>query len=103
MNRSAPRNRRVASTLVCVLPLVCVLARAPLAESADISPRVINGTVDPAYGRAAVAIETPDTYCTAGLWKPKVLVTAAHCVIVEGKKGLLARSCGFGVVGAFRR
>jgi hypothetical protein len=87
MNCSANRTRRVTSSLVCVLPLVCVLALAPPVESADITPRVINGTAEPIYGRAAVAIETPETYCTAGLWKPRVLVTAAHCVIGEGRKG----------------
>ena len=78
---------RVTSTLVCVMPFIGVLARAPPAESVDITPRVINGTAEPVYGRAAVAIETPESYCTAGLWKPRVLVTAAHCVIGEGRKG----------------
>ncbi len=86
MNRSTQSTGRVTSTLVCVLTFVCVLALAPPVESAGITPRVINGTVEPVYGRAAVAIETPDSYCTAGLWKPRVLVTAAHCVIEEGKK-----------------
>jgi hypothetical protein len=87
MNRSAHRIGRVTSSLVSVLPFVCILALAPPVESADITPRVINGTAEPFYGRAAVAIETPETYCTAGLWKPRVLVTAAHCVIGEGRKG----------------
>jgi len=87
MRGSVHRNRRVTSTLVCVIPFIFVLALAPHTASADITPRVINGMSDPAYGRAAVAIETPDRYCTAGLWKPRVLVTAAHCVIEEGKKG----------------
>lgn len=48
---------------------------------------MINGTGSPAYAAAAVAIETSGSYCTAGLWKQRVLVTAAHCVSKEGKKG----------------
>lgn len=77
----------MGSAAACVLPLVCALALAPTAESAGLAPRVINGTAAPAYAGAAVAIETPDSYCTAGLWKPRVLITAAHCVSEEGKKG----------------
>jgi len=83
--RSATNRGRSAA--ICVLPLICALALAPSAESAGVTPRVINGTGSPAYAAAAVAIETPDSYCTAGLWKPRVLVTAAHCVSQEGKSG----------------
>lgn len=78
---------RVKHAAVCLLPLLCALALAPSAESASFSPRVINGAGSPAHAAASVAIETPDSYCTAGLWKPRVLITAAHCVSKEGKKG----------------
>ena len=81
------RAKRATFAAVWILPIVCVLVLAPSAHSAAVTPRVINGTGSPAYAAAAVAIETSGSYCTAGLWKPRVLVTAAHCVSEEGKKG----------------
>ena len=77
----------VKSAAVGIVPALFVLLLAPTAHSASLTPRVINGTGSPAFAAAAVAIETPDGYCTAGLWKPRVLITAAHCVREEGKKG----------------
>jgi hypothetical protein len=35
----------------------------------------------------AVRVDLPgdlQTACTGGLWKPKIVVTAAHCVVAEG-------------------
>lgn len=90
-------TKRMRSTVICVVPLLCVLTLAPSAESANLIPRVINGTAAPAYAGAAVAIETPDSYCTAGLWKPRVLITAAHCVSEEGKKGSIIAPSGLSV------
>lgn len=80
-------KNRVSASAVCAAPLICAFVLAPSAEAAGVTPRVINGTVSPVYSAAAVAIETPDNTCTAGLWKPRVLITAAHCVSEEGKKG----------------
>ena len=82
-----PATYRARSAAACVVPLLSFLVLAPSAEAAGVTPRVINGTVSPAYAAAAVAIETSDNTCTAGLWKPRVLITAAHCVSEEGKKG----------------
>jgi len=73
-------HRRIAAGLVS--PLVIVLL-APSAHSSAFTPRVINGVASPPYAAASVAIETSDSYCTAGLWKPRILITAAHCVTDE--------------------
>jgi hypothetical protein len=32
------------------------------------------------------------TACTGGLWKPKIVVTAAHCVVTEGTSDVVAAS-----------
>lgn len=85
MRLTTHRVRRIASVAACVLPVLGALVLAPSADSAGLAPRVINGTATPAFAAASVAIETPDSYCTAGLWKPRVLITAAHCVSKEGK------------------
>ncbi|MCF8530720.1 MAG: trypsin-like serine protease, partial [Candidatus Nanopelagicales bacterium] len=64
---------------------------APLsAESAPITPqpRIYGGT--PATGNpgvAALAINTGSSWsgsCSAAVWKPRILLTAAHCVTADG-------------------
>jgi hypothetical protein len=65
-------------------PFLLALLLAPSAQSQGLIPRVINGAGSPPYAAASVAIETTGDYCTAGLWKPRILITAAHCVTDAG-------------------
>ena len=78
-------HRRIAAGLMS--PFVIALLLAPSAHSSALTPRVINGLDSPPYAAASVALETSDSYCTAGLWKPRILITAAHCVTDEENKG----------------
>lgn len=81
-------HRRVTAGLLSVLVIVILLA--PSAHSSAITPRVINGVASPPYAAASVAIETSDGYCTAGLWKPRILITAAHCITDEDDHALVS-------------
>lgn len=81
-------HRRIAAGLLS--PLVIVILLAPFAHASALTPRVINGVASPPYAAASVAIETSDSYCTAGLWKPRILITAAHCVTNEDKPALVS-------------
>ncbi len=80
-------HRRIAAGLMS--PFVIALLLAPSAHSSALTPRVINGLDSPPYAAASVALETSDSYCTAGLWKPRILITAAHCVTDEGNHALV--------------
>lgn len=82
MTRS-PGSRHLRISAGLLSPLVIVLLLAPSAGSSAINPRVINGVGSPPWAAASVAIETSDSYCTAGLWKSRILITAAHCVTDE--------------------
>lgn len=68
-----------------------------VAQQPTIAPRVIAGDPASPYAAGSVAIETPDSYCTAGLWKPRILITAAHCVKEEGKGGAGVPAAAFTV------
>jgi len=46
----------------------------------EVSPRVIGGIPNPPLATAAVAFETSTFACTASLWRPRLLATAAHCL-----------------------
>lgn len=76
-----------AGSLTGVVALCLPVSSAALAQGAPI-PRVMGGS--PALGdRVAVAIimregDSWPKVCTAVLWKPRVLLTAAHCVTKSG-------------------
>ena len=76
-----------AMALVSVLG-IGIPASGPAMAQVEPKPRVMGGT--PAIGdRVAVAIimregERWPKVCTAVLWKPRVLLTAAHCVTKAG-------------------
>lgn len=75
----------------CATCTVLLLATGPgaMAASAEPSrPRVMGGT--PALGSGAVAAiimrngDAWSTVCSAALWKPRILLTAAHCLTKPG-------------------
>lgn len=43
-------------------------------------PGVIGGTPGSPLASAAVALELGDSECTGSLWRPRIVITAAHCV-----------------------
>lgn len=49
-------------------------------HATDSTPRVINGQQGHPLSGASVHIDTDEADCTAGLWKPQILVTAGHCL-----------------------
>lgn len=86
------RNRlRVLVAAGCATWTAFLLATGPgaLEASAESArPRVMGGTPAPGNG-AVVAIimrngDTWSTVCSAALWKPRVLLTAAHCLTKPG-------------------
>ena len=90
MTARFPRSthRRIAAGLLS--PLVIGILLPPSAYASALTPRVINGVASPPYAAASVAIETSGSYCTAGLWKPRILITAAHCVTNEDSPALVS-------------
>ena len=77
-------TRRLLAAVVASVGLLALLTSP---ARADVQPRVINGTPGSPLAPASVAIETDDGECTAALWKPRILVTAAHCVHADEKDG----------------
>ena len=74
------RRRSLACALVSGITLA-LLATAPVgATEPDVQPRVINGDLNPPLSGAAVALETSFGACSASLWKPRIVATAAHCL-----------------------
>ena len=94
MTRS-PGSRHLRISAGVLSPLVIVLLLAPSVRSSTFTPRVINGDASPPYAAASVAIKTSDGYCTAGLWKSRILITAAHCVTDEDKDALVTAPSDF--------
>ena len=90
-----PRSsqRRIAAGLMS--PFVIALLLAPSAHSSSFTPRVINGDASPPYAAASVAIRTSGGDCTAGLWKSRILITAAHCVTDGDKDALVTAPSDF--------
>lgn len=85
------RTLRVSAAIVAALTF---LAGAPIAaqpSAPDVTPRIYGGT--PATGNPGVAflgIKTStvwDRVCSAVVWKPRVLLTAAHCVTPSNSSG----------------
>jgi len=80
--------------LVLVTALGLALATGPLAQAAtEPTPRVMGGA--PAVGdQVAVGIIMRDgdrwpKVCTAALWKPRILLTAAHCLTKSGTSNVV--------------
>ncbi len=78
-----PHRRRTLLTVLVVGASICLAAPAAAATTGP-TPKVINGSLGSPLAAASVALETTTGYCTAGLWKPRILVTAAHCINGDG-------------------
>ena len=81
-----------AGTL-CLTALIGTPASATILTSA---PTVIGGQPDHPWSGAAVYFETSfgadGSSCTGALWKPQVIVTAAHCVMEEAGDPIVSPS-----------
>jgi len=81
-----------AGTL-CLTALIGTPASATILTSV---PTVIGGLPDHPWSGAAVYFETSfgadSSSCTGALWKPQVIVTAAHCVIEEAGDPIVSPS-----------
>ncbi len=75
------------STIGCVMSLAAASLLAPpsAATGPVVTPKVINGQSGHPWSGASVYFEAgegDETFsCTGGLWKPQIIVTAAHCVM----------------------
>jgi len=81
-----------AGTL-CLTALIGTPASATILTSV---PTVIGGLPDHPWSGAAVYFETSfgadSSSCTGALWKPQVIVTAAHCVMEEAGDPIVSPS-----------
>ena len=73
--------KKITTILLAIFPLFIGLFQAP-------ANAVVGGT-DATGSGFVVAIRVDlggnlQTACTGGLWKPKIVITAAHCVVEEG-------------------
>lgn len=81
--------KKLSSATVAVLALFMGLLGSP-------ANAVVGGTDATGSGFVvAVRVDLPgnlQTACTGGLWKPKIVITAAHCVVAEGTSDVAAAS-----------
>ena len=73
--------KKISSVFIAIFPLFIGLFSTP-------ANAVVGGADATGSGFVvAVRVDLPgdlQTACTGGLWKPKIVVTAAHCVVTEG-------------------
>jgi len=95
----------MAAAALAACLVVAFSSANPGAAQPLATPRVINGVGGHPYAAAAVAIETPDSYCTASLLAPRLLITAAHCINGDGggAAGVAARDIDVFTPGGDRR
>ncbi len=91
--REAVKLGRPAFVTLLSAALIAMAVGAS-APAQAVVPRVINGDPPGALTPAAVALEiddTPDTSegCTGTLWRPRIIITAAHCVSVGETQNLV--------------
>jgi hypothetical protein len=90
--------RQFSTLLSAIFSLVTLWLVAPAAQAA--APLVINGTPGSPLSAAAVALELGDSNCTGSLWRPRIIITAAHCVSAEGKPTVRAEDISVYAPGA---
>ena len=79
--------KKLSSAAVAVFALFMGLLGSPANAIVGGSDATGSGFV------VAVRVDLPgnlQTACTGGLWKPKIVVTAAHCVVAEGTSNVVA-------------
>jgi len=73
-----------------------LLASPSAAKNPSVAPSVINGQSGHPWNGASVYLEIDTagngSACTGGLWKPQVIVTAAHCVMETVSSPIVATS-----------
>jgi secreted trypsin-like serine protease len=73
--------KKISSAFIAIFTLFIGLISTP-------ANAVVGGTDATGSGFVvAIRVDLPgdlQTACTGGLWKPKIVVTAAHCVVAEG-------------------
>ena len=75
------------STIGCAMSLAAAPLLAPQSAATGpvVTPKVINGQSGHPWSGASVYFEAGEgdevSACTGGLWKPQIIVTAAHCVM----------------------
>jgi hypothetical protein len=73
--------KKISSSFISIFALLIGLFPTP-------ANAVVGGTDATGSGFVvAIRVDLPgdlQTACTGGLWKPKIVVTAAHCVVTEG-------------------
>jgi secreted trypsin-like serine protease len=79
--------KKLSSATVAVFALFMGLLSSP-------ANAIVGGTDATGSGFVvAVRVDLPgnlQTACTGGLWKPKIVITAAHCVVAEGTSTVAA-------------
>lgn len=73
-------SRRLTLVVVSVTALLAAVI-AP--AQAVLEPRVIGGTPGHPWSAVAVPWETSDGECTGTLWRPRIVITAAHCIVSD--------------------
>ena len=88
--------KRLASGCVAAMVASSLLASPSAAKNPSVSPSVINGQSGHPWNGASVYLEIDiggnGSSCTGGLWKPQVIVTAAHCVMETANSPIVATS-----------
>lgn len=98
--RRSRARRRTRILLLAISPVVACCLAAPAALAT--APQVINGTPGSPLSAAAVALELGDSNCTGTLWRPRIIITAAHCVSGENEPTVRAEDISVYPPGADR-
>jgi hypothetical protein len=90
------RLKRLVSGCLAAMVASSLLASPSAAKNPSVAPSVINGQSGHPWNGASVYLEIDiggkGNTCTGGLWKPQVIVTAAHCVMETDSSPIVATS-----------
>lgn len=89
-------------TAVAALLVTALATSSPALAVPAVSPQVINGFGNSNAAAVALAFENEYT-CTGSLWRPRIVITAAHCVHTEDGARYTPRSIGVWPPGASTR
>ncbi|NDA50809.1 MAG: S1 family peptidase [Actinobacteria bacterium] len=90
------QGRVIAFASAGTLCLTALIGTPASATTLTSAPTVIGGQPDHPWSGAAVYFETSfgadGSSCTGALWKPQIIVTAAHCVMEEAGDPIVSPS-----------
>ncbi|MGA0184462.1 MAG: S1 family peptidase [Candidatus Nanopelagicales bacterium] len=90
------QGRVIAFASAGTLCLTALIGTPASATTLTSAPTVIGGQPDHPWSGAAVYFETSfgadGSSCTGALWKPQIIVTAAHCVMEEASDPIVSPS-----------